>query len=152
MNFQQSQEQAMLRSSVAATLANDARGKGNAALADLGIFGLLVAEDNGGLGLGMAEAVVVLEEAGRAGLGGSLAETLLLANAVALESPESRARVLSGHAAVVAPVSGALRSAGGRLSGTVSVVRPRSDALLCIAVDDSTDVALLPASRFERPT
>lgn len=149
MNFQRSQEHEMLRASLAAAFARDAGGRDAAALADLGISGMLVAEDHGGLGLGMAEAAVVLEEAGRAGRGGSLAETLLLADAIAAEGPESRARVLAGAAPVVAPVSGTLRRAGGRLSGTVSIARPRPDALLAVALDDGADVALLPASRFE---
>lgn len=149
MNFQQSLEQEMLRSSVAATFARYANSGENAALADLGIFGLLVAEDNGGLGLGMAEAVVVLEEAGRVCRGGGLAETLLLADAIAAESPKSRVRVLAGNAMVVAPVSGTLRRVGGRLLGTVSIARPRPHALLAVAIDDSAEVALLPASRFE---
>lgn len=150
MNFQQSQEQEMLRASVAAAFARHADGDDAAALADLGVFDLLVAEENGGLGLGMAEAVVVLEEAGRADRGAGLAERLLLANSLAAESSQVRDRLPGENAAVVAPWSGSLRRAGGRLAGAVSVARPQPDALLCVAVADSAEVALLPASRFEQ--
>jgi alkylation response protein AidB-like acyl-CoA dehydrogenase len=44
-------------------------------LADLGVLGLTVPEDQGGLGFGYVEAVAVLEEAGRACLPGPLPET-----------------------------------------------------------------------------
>lgn len=149
MNFQQSPEQEMLRSSLAASFARDAGANTDAVLAQLGIFGLLVAVNNGGLGLGMVEAAIVLEEAGRAGRGGEIAETLLLADAIAAAGPESRARLFAGNAAVVAPMAGALRRAGAHLSGAVRITRPRPHALLAIPVADSADVALLDASRFE---
>lgn len=49
-------------------------------LAETGVFGLRRAEDEGGVGLGMAEAAVVFEEAGRALLPGPLAATHLAAS------------------------------------------------------------------------
>lgn len=149
MNFQQSPEQEMLRSSLAATFARDAGSGNDTVLAELGIFGLLVAGDNGGLGLGMAEAAIVLEEAGRAGRGGEIAETLLLADSIAAAGPESQAQLFAGNVTVVAPMSGALRRVGAHLSGAVRITRPRPHALLAIPVEDSAEVALLTASRFE---
>ncbi|TKT69788.1 acyl-CoA dehydrogenase family protein [Aquamicrobium sp. LC103] len=149
MNFQQSLEQDMLRSSVAATFDRDAAGRGDTALAELGIFGLLVAEANGGLGLGLAEAVVVLQEAGRAGLAGTLAETLLLADTIATAVPEQCEAVLAGGARVVAPLSGTLTRANGRLRGKVTIQHPRAGDWIVVGVDDDAEIVLLPASRFE---
>jgi alkylation response protein AidB-like acyl-CoA dehydrogenase len=50
------------------------------ALGDLGIFGLTVPEDRGGVGLGMAEATLVFEELGRAAVPGPLIGTFLAAD------------------------------------------------------------------------
>ncbi|ROO85045.1 acyl-CoA dehydrogenase-like protein [Actinocorallia herbida] len=47
------------------------------ALADLGVLGLTLPEDEGGMGLGLAEAVLVFEELGRALVPGPLVGTLL---------------------------------------------------------------------------
>nr|WP_237525040.1 acyl-CoA dehydrogenase [Streptomyces sp. SID5643] len=52
------------------------------ALGDLGFFALRVPEADGGIGLGLAEAVLVFEEAGRALLPGPLVATHLAAGAV----------------------------------------------------------------------
>jgi alkylation response protein AidB-like acyl-CoA dehydrogenase len=46
-------------------------------LAALGVFGVLVPESRGGLGLGLAEAAIVAEELGRAAVPGPLAATLV---------------------------------------------------------------------------
>lgn len=51
-------------------------------LADAGFFSLLLPEADGGAGLGLPEAVLVLEEAGRALLPGPLVAGVLLAGAV----------------------------------------------------------------------
>jgi alkylation response protein AidB-like acyl-CoA dehydrogenase len=50
-----------------------------ATLADLGVAGMTVPEEHGGLGLGMVDLVVVLEEAGRAALPEPLTPTTALA-------------------------------------------------------------------------
>jgi len=50
-----------------------------AALADLGVVGMTVPDAHGGLGLGMTDLVLVLEEAGRVGLPEPLMETTALA-------------------------------------------------------------------------
>jgi alkylation response protein AidB-like acyl-CoA dehydrogenase len=49
-----------------------------AALAELGVVGLLVPEDRGGLGLGLVDLVLLLEEAGRVALPEPLLETSAL--------------------------------------------------------------------------
>ncbi len=46
-------------------------------LGDLGAFGIRVAEANGGLGMGLLDAVVLMNEAGRTLASGPLAETLV---------------------------------------------------------------------------
>lgn len=149
MNFQQTLEQDMLRSSVAATFDRGAGGRDDAALAELGIFGLLVAEANGGSGLGLAEAVIVLQEAGRAGLAGTLAETLLLADAIATALPQHRDTVLSGGARVVSPISGTLGRTEARLCGKVTMPYPRKGDWIAVGIGGGSEVALLPADRFE---
>jgi alkylation response protein AidB-like acyl-CoA dehydrogenase len=53
-----------------------------AQLAEAGLFGLLVPEEYGGRGLGLADAVLALEETGRAALPGPVAETVAAAPAL----------------------------------------------------------------------
>lgn len=55
--------------------ASGRRGQVWKALADAGVFGLLVSEDAGGLGLTELDSVLVLEELGRAAAPGPIAET-----------------------------------------------------------------------------
>jgi hypothetical protein len=47
------------------------------ALADVGLFGLLVPERDGGMGLGVADAVILLEEVGRSLAPGPIVPTML---------------------------------------------------------------------------
>src|ERR1700712_3378695 len=49
------------------------------ALSEAGVFGLLVPEESGGLGLTELDAVLVLEELGRAAVPGPVAETAFVA-------------------------------------------------------------------------
>ena len=56
-----------------------ARGPRWSVLAELGVVGLSVPEDRGGLGLGLVDLVLLLEEAGRAALPEPLLETTALA-------------------------------------------------------------------------
>ena len=149
MDFQHSHEQDMLRASAATAFARSAAGSETAALAELGAFGLLVAEARGGLGLGVAEAAIVLAEAGRAGRGGTLAETLIVADALAERSSELRGRALAGQAVAVAPFSGRLERQGDRISGTLTLARPPQDGFIAAALGEGDAVALLPAGRFD---
>src|SRR3954447_1415653 len=68
-------------------------------LADVGVLGLTVPEERGGLGFGMVEAVGVLEEAGRVCLPGPLPETYA---ALAVADEEWVPRVASGQVLVSA--------------------------------------------------
>jgi alkylation response protein AidB-like acyl-CoA dehydrogenase len=62
-----------------------------AALADMGVVGLGVPEAHGGLGLGLFDVVLLLEEAGRAGLPEPLLETSALAVPLLRDAPGDRA-------------------------------------------------------------
>lgn len=148
MNFQHSAEQDMLRASVAGTFARGGADRA-AALAELGVFGLLVAPDRGGSGLGLVEAAIVLQEAGRAGAGGSLAETLLMADSLAHAMPDRSAEILAGVLAVIAPVSGVLLQVGGRMRGTLTLARPNSGDWIAAPIRGGSQVALLPFTGLE---
>ncbi len=62
-----------------------------AALADMGVVGLTVPDDYGGLGLGLVDLVLLLEEAGRAGLPEPLLETTALGVPVLCHAADGRA-------------------------------------------------------------
>ena len=73
------------------------------ALAEMGVVGLTVPEEHGGMGLGLVDLVLLLEEAGRAGMPEPLVETTALGVPVFLEAPGAqgdalRARWLSSVA------------------------------------------------------
>ncbi|MCB9521320.1 MAG: acyl-CoA dehydrogenase family protein [Myxococcales bacterium] len=68
-------------------------------LADAGVFGMLVDESCGGLGLGPVEQVLVLEELGRAAAPGPIVETAALAPGVFAAAPalgQRRAALAAG--------------------------------------------------------
>ena len=58
-----------------------------AALAEMGVVGITVPEEFGGMGLGLVDAVLLLEEAGRAGLPEPLVETVALGVPVLADAP-----------------------------------------------------------------
>jgi alkylation response protein AidB-like acyl-CoA dehydrogenase len=65
-----------------------------AALAEMGVTGITVPEEYGGLGLGLVDAVLLLEEAGRAGLPEPLLETVALGVPVLLDAPGPQGKAL----------------------------------------------------------
>ncbi len=73
-------------------------------LAELGAFALRVPEDAGGLGLGVMDAAVLMEEAGRTLVSGPLAETLVAARVLALLAGDGQGdlleQLLGGEAVV----------------------------------------------------
>jgi alkylation response protein AidB-like acyl-CoA dehydrogenase len=144
MNFLPTEEQDMLRRSVAATLAR------GGSLADLGVFALLIPEERGGSGLGMTEAAIVLHEAGRAGQGGDLAAMLLFADALGQVRPDLAPQVLTGDVAIVAPVVGELQRDGAGLSGVLNCAVPGARSWIAAPVAGSDDVALIPADGIPR--
>ena len=64
-------------------------------LAELGAFSLRVPEDLGGLGLGLMDAVVLMEEAGRTLASGPVAETLVAARLLALYGGDEAGKLLA---------------------------------------------------------
>ena len=108
MDFEFSSEQEMLRESVRAFLAAKfplsevRRGYGQPGpdraawdgLVDLGVVGLLVAEEHGGAGMGLVDAAVVLEELGRAVCPAPYASSAI--GAVALADHELLATLATG--------------------------------------------------------
>ena len=73
------------------------------ALADMGVVGLTVPEEHGGMGLGLVDAVLLLEEAGRCGLPEPLVETTVLGVPVLVEAPGPQGAAL--RARWLAPVA-----------------------------------------------
>jgi 3-oxochol-4-en-24-oyl-CoA dehydrogenase len=70
-------------------------------LAELGAFSLRVPEDAGGMGMGLLDAAVMMEEVGRTLASGPIAETLVAARLLALfnspETTQSLERVITGQ-------------------------------------------------------
>ncbi|HEY1075646.1 MAG TPA: acyl-CoA dehydrogenase [Fontimonas sp.] len=115
MNFELSDEQQLMRESFARFLTTEssmvrvraALGSGFDAklwkgLADLGAFGIRVPADAGGLDLGLLDAAVLMEEAGRTLATGPLAEALVAARVLAVCGGQEALleRVLAGDAVV----------------------------------------------------
>jgi alkylation response protein AidB-like acyl-CoA dehydrogenase len=97
-----------------------------AVLAEMGVPGVLVADDDGGLGLTDVELVGVLEEAGWAGLPEPLAESAALAAPLLAGAAALGADGATGH--VVAERS-LPQIAAGTLVATVGGVDPTADGL-----------------------
>ena len=149
MNFQPTEEQEMLRQSLRTAFARAGQGAdGGMALTGLEILGLLVPEDLGGNGLGMSEATIVLNEAGRAGATGDLAAHMLCTEALIRALPELANDALCGKTILAMPVSGELVATEGRLSGEVLVAMAESantrDLWLAAPVDGQDEIALIP--------
>lgn len=117
MNFELSEDQQLLRENFARYLdENSSMSRVRAAqpsgfdpalwsgLAELGAFSLRVPEDAGGVGLGLLDAAVFMEEVGRTLASGPIAETLVAARLLATLAPAATSawldRVLSGAAVV----------------------------------------------------
>ena len=91
----------------------------------------------------------MLQEAGKAGAGGSLAETLLMADPLARAMPDRSADILAGMLEIIAPVSGVLQRGGGRVCGALTLLRPKSRDWLAAPISGGKQVALLRAASLE---
>jgi 3-oxochol-4-en-24-oyl-CoA dehydrogenase len=114
MNLEPSEEQRLLRETFARFLeAESSMARVRAALpsgfdralwkglAELGAFSLRVPETSGGLGLGLLDAAILLEEVGRTLASGPIAESIVAARLLALlGGADLLGRVLSGEAVV----------------------------------------------------
>jgi 3-oxochol-4-en-24-oyl-CoA dehydrogenase len=155
MNFDLSEEQQMMRESfgryldeqsstikVRAAMPSGFDAKMWAGLAELGALGIRVPEECGGLGLGLIDAAVLMEEAGRTLASGPLAETLVAARLLATlgGQDELLARVLSGQAVVSLAfhdlaVQPTQWIAGGAVADAVIAHRNDEVVLVSIAAD-----------------
>jgi len=117
MNFDISEDQQMMRETFARFLdKNSAMARVRAALpggfdpalwsglAELGAFSLRVPEASGGLGLGLLDAAILMEEAGRTLASGPVAETLVAARLLAIlggaDTADLLGRVIAGETVV----------------------------------------------------
>ncbi|MFD8331712.1 acyl-CoA dehydrogenase family protein [Streptomyces solisilvae] len=114
-------------------------------LGEAGLFALRVPESAGGVGLGLPEAVLAFEEAGRALLPGPLVATELAAGLCAMGSFESgRAGSLAAGVAQGEAVVTALDGGGAPVEHLAS-----ADAVLALG---PTAVELIPAEEVARST
>ena len=113
-------------------------------LAELGAFAMRVPEKAGGMGMGLFEAVLLMEEAGRSLASGPLAETLVAARLLGQLGGDSQAdvlsRIIAGKTVASIARNNIARSpvqwiAGGLVAGVV-IARSGHDIVL-ITVPDS---------------
>jgi alkylation response protein AidB-like acyl-CoA dehydrogenase len=120
-----------------------------AAIAELGWPALVVAEDDGGLGLGVVELAVLQEQLGYALAPTPLLSTVAAALAISAGgSAEQRAEMLPGLAegerrGTVAPVYSGLEFDGGAVSGTLEAVPDAAGADLLVLPAGHEQVAVV---------
>ena len=158
MNFDLSEDQVMMRESFARFLdeqssmervraaAEKSSGFDQAmwsGLAELGAFSLRIPEELGGLGLGVMDAAVLMEEAGRTLASGPLAETLVASRVLAQLGGETHSALLEQLIVGETVVSIAFKDiagqpvqwiAGGAVAGAV-IARRGDDVVLVTAID-----------------
>jgi 3-oxochol-4-en-24-oyl-CoA dehydrogenase len=131
-----------------------------ASLAELGLFGVAVAEDRGGAGGSVEDLCAMVEEAAKALVPGPVATTALAT--LVIDDPELLAALTSGERFAGLALDGDVRFDGRVVSGTVDrVLGGAPGGLLLLPADgawllvDSTaeGVSLepLPAADFSRP-
>jgi 3-oxochol-4-en-24-oyl-CoA dehydrogenase len=126
-----------------------------AGLAELGAFSMLVPEAAGGMGLGLLDAAVLMEEVGRTIASGPIAECLiaarLLARLASLAGIELLARVIAGQAVVsIAFHDVALEPiqwiSGGAVADAVIARDGENVVLISLATDAQTTEATLAST------
>lgn len=131
-------------------LPDDAEARSWSGLAELGIFGLGIAEEHGGVGLGLAEELLVFEEFGRALTPGPLLGTVLGAHAAVNAGMTDLAEEIIGGAARVAiaePRREPIASIGETISGEFRIFDGQhADWVLFVSPDRA---ALVRASALE---
>jgi alkylation response protein AidB-like acyl-CoA dehydrogenase len=150
MNFQNSLEQTLLKASAATAFERLQAVDDDACspiLRALGVFGLMVPEEQGGSGLGLTEAAIVLQEMGSKSLRFPLAETVLLASHAILAHPDRIESILSGDAYIAAATTGSLILKDGRISGLIRV--PDAKGATWIAAQaDGYGIVLVPSFKL----
>lgn len=124
------------------------------ALADLGLCGLLVAEEHGGLGMGAVEAMLVMEQLGAGLVLEPLAQTFIASAVLArFAAPELQARWLPGIAsgATLAVLAGQERASRYQLLECKAKVTPAQEQYALTAIKsivsagDRADALIVPA-------
>jgi alkylation response protein AidB-like acyl-CoA dehydrogenase len=129
-------------------------------LAELGLFGVAVAEDAGGAGGSIQDLCAMVEEAARALIPGPVATTALAT--LVITDPELLEALASGEATAGLALAADLRLDDGRVSGTADYVLgadtsgllllPVGDDVVVVdAAADGVTVELLAATDFSRP-
>jgi alkylation response protein AidB-like acyl-CoA dehydrogenase len=131
-----------------------------AGLADLGLFGVAVAEDSGGAGGGISDLCAMVEEAAKALVPGPVATTALAT--LVVTDPDLLDALMSGERFAGLALEGDVRVEGGAASGAIpwalgaapgGVLLVPADGKLLVVDLDADGVALepLPAADFSRP-
>ncbi|WP_396929986.1 acyl-CoA dehydrogenase [Mycolicibacterium sp.] len=129
-------------------------------LAELGLFGVAVAEEAGGAGGSIQDLCAMVEEAARALIPGPVATTAVAT--LVITDPEVLDALASGEATAGLALGGDLRKDGDQVSGTAEYVLgadtsgvlllPVGDDVVVIdAAADGVTVDLLTATDFSRP-
>ena len=161
MNFELTDDQEMMRDMFARFLdENSAMVRGRAAapsgfdaalwkgLAEQGALAIRVPEDAGGLGLGLIDAAVLMEEAGRTLASGPLAEALVAARLLAElggdHAPALLERVLSGEAVLSLAFHDIAAQPRQWIAGGLvaeSVIARKGDDVVLVSVPDTARIA-----------
>lgn len=131
-----------------------------AALGQLGLFGVAVAEEHGGADGSVADLCAMVDEAAAAIVPGPIATTALVT--LCVDDPALLAALAAGQRTAGAALAADLRVDGGRASGTAEyVLGAEADQLLLLpagsgwllvdAAADGVRVEPLPATDFSRP-
>jgi alkylation response protein AidB-like acyl-CoA dehydrogenase len=133
-----------------------------AGLADLGLFGVAIAEDRGGAGGSIEDLCAMVEEAAKALVAGPIATTAIAT--LVVDDPDLLAALASGErfAGVAlegdvqfdgetSRASGTLPWALGAAEGAVLIVPAGGKSLLVDTGSDGVQMEPLPASDFSRP-
>lgn len=129
-------------------------------LADLGLFGVAVAEEAGGAGGTVSDLCAMIEEAARALIPGPVATTALAT--LVITDPELLEALATGQTTAGVALAGNLAERNGRLSGSADYVLGADPAgVLLLPVDDrvvlvdaaadGVSVELLDATDFSQP-
>ena len=132
-------------------------------LAELGLFGVAVAEDSGGAGGSVVELCAMVTEAARALVPGPVASTALAS--LVVTDPGTLAALASGRLTAGVALSADLRSESGRVSGVAEyvlgadgnglILLPAGDGadglLLVDSAEQGVTVTALAATDFSRP-
>lgn len=158
MDFQLTFEQKLLQQSVASRLKQIRSLKPvskadptddsdcGSALAELGILGICVPVELGGLGLGLVEAMLAGIETGRIALIYPAIETMACAAAVIEAYPEAAANVLEGRDPISASAAADLRIVDGRLEGEILLPFAKQARWIVAPFGDGGEAAI-----FARP-